>query len=565
MPAVIENKGFDFEKIDIEVTEAAALAYNVAAEVFGDSPVKADGRKQKKICKWLFKSYIGEDGLPQKDFFSKFENDSELLEFMSECAKYTAERDALKSSNFEASVNEFSEDVRNAFLQLYTTFGSCDFTAEPNGEIILTFDDGGCYTRKLYLHRTVTDSDLKIDILYFSDAEILKQDKKYCLICEAGNSEADEQFKINIFFENATTQTQIYRADRNAFVLSPWNTLICIATDILSKKELADECFNAYERELLPLAEELSALNMFSTAERENGQSFSLLKEYFNKHNLRHLIPMLDKISKNFSNAYVWQILSARLQENLNKKECEPLWRELYGLISKSQNGYSDRMDLCDRDRLYKMRYEAEKKLRDLGYEGEYPSFVKKGTVKGIRLTESYGQAYFVGLGQRVEYRIYCDESAIYGEPELQLVCGALFGKTGNTDTDIYSCCFNSKGKSRFETVYVTPDYDLSLYTRIAAKKAECMSLDKAERKALGEGRLSLVYCLLTLIFTGGLFAAAMTAGMLLISCAVTAAVLGIGEIPNMISAMPWRFCFLFCFFGFGGSMAVIEFLEKRK
>ncbi len=560
----------DITKLDIYDIELFDLANTVAEQVFGIEPIKASPKKQKKIRKWVNKTYIDLEELPKKVlcFVDKSKSDFEFIEFMAECSKYIKEKGTLKRQRFDKVSEDFSEDVKKAFLDLFETIEDCENIEKQKNKIIFTLDESDSHTRKLVLYTSAENALSKFDMLQFRDAQIFKEESGYKLICEAANFEEETIFPIGIFFDNATVEVNIYRADNTEFGLTPWNTLVSIATEILSKKELGDKYFNEQEKELMPLIKEISGLSLFSRLLDDEPQSFEILKQYINKHNVCHLIPLLDKVKEHFTKITSRQMLLARLDNKLNDKKCEPLWRELYGLIAETQKGYPDKILSYNQKKLNKIRLQIEQSFHNLGYEGKYPTFNKKGALKGIRLEESYTQTYFVGLEKNVEYIIHCTESINNGELGIQFLCGTALLKKNEAVTDIYSCCFNAKGRRLYKTVYFSPDSEANLldrYAKIAAKKAECIKLNKYERELFGNDFIPWANFLTVLFFAGGLFAALMTVAMILFVCVMTIIEEGFSAVPETIGMMPWWLCFLFCFFGFGIPMAIVETKAKRK
>ena len=153
-------------------------------------------------------------------------------------------------------------------------------------------------------------------------------------------------------------------------------------------------------------------------------------------------------------------------------------------------------------------------------------------------------------------------------ELQIQFICGTALLKRNEAITDIYSCCFDAKGRRLYKTVYFSPDSEANLlerYAKIAAKKAECIKLNKYERELFGNDFILWENFLTVLFFAGGLFAALMTVAMILFVCVMTIIEEGFSAVPEAIGMMPWRLCFFVCFFGFGIPMAIVETKAKRK
>lgn len=565
----------DITKIDLNHIELFALAYSVAEQVFSVEPIKANPKKQTKIRKWVNKTYIDGDDFPEEvlSFIDDSKSDSEFIEFMAECSEYINERETRKKQLFEKATTDFSEDVKKAFVHLFETTGCCDSVKTQANKIVFNLDETDSYKRTLILHTSTENRIENFDLLGFTEAQILKEENGYKLICIAENFEQETSTPISIFFDHATVEVNIYRADRTEFGITPWDTLSSVACDILSKKNLGDEYFNQKERELMPLIKEISGLSPWPRLLDEEPPGFEILKQYIRKYNLLKLIPLLDKAAAEYTNLSSKQMYLQYLINKLNETDCEALWRELYELIGATQEGYSDKILSYNKTDISNIRLRTEKNFHDLGYEGEYPTFRKKGAIKGIKLEESYNQTYFVGAEKNAEHIIHCTESVYRDELQIQFLCGTALLKKNESLTDVYSCCFNAKGKKLFKSIHLfeedEPDIDffnlLDQYTQIAAKRAECTKLSKKEKELLGNAPVSWQYFVFMFIFTGGLFAVLMTAAAFLILCSVDAILFGFSDIPDMISQMPWWLFFLISFVGFGGAMAIVDVKAKTK
>ena len=323
-------------KIDLNYIELFSLAYSVSKQVFEVDPIKTTPRWQKKIRKWVTKTYIKDNDLPKKvlNFVDDSKSDIEFIEFMYECFKYIEQHGTLKKQLFEKVSKDFSEDVKKAFLHLFETVGCYEDIEKHEDKIILPLDETFSYKRKLILHTSKENTIDKYDLFCFDNAQISKEENGYKLICEAENFEEEITVPIAIFFDRATTQIDLYRADRRDFNDNPWEDLTLMASNILEKSYLGDEFFNQKEQELMPLLKELRALSAWAPLYGEERPIFENLKQYIKKHNFMHLIPLVAKIVAWPKNEPVPPMILARLKNKLNEAACEPLWRELYELVA---------------------------------------------------------------------------------------------------------------------------------------------------------------------------------------------------------------------------------------
>ena len=295
---------------------------------------------------------------------------------------------------------------------------------EKEDKIIFTLDETDSYKRKLILHTSKENFIDNFDLIGFSDAQIVKEENCYKLICVAENYETETSVPIGIFFDQATTEIDVYRADRRDFNDNPWESLAFMASDILEKDYLGAKFFNQKEQDLMPLLKELRALSVWAPLYDEETPDFEILKQYLQKHNAIHLVPLIDKAGKREKGKLVNPLLFSRLTSKLNETSCESLWRELYELVVETQEGYIDKILSYNQTKLNKIRLQIEKKFHNLGYEGRYPTFSKKGAIKGIRLEESYNQSYFVGAEKNVEHIIECEAVCSVQDGHILPLCG---------------------------------------------------------------------------------------------------------------------------------------------
>lgn len=558
----------DISILDLNDIELFHLAYIVSKDVFTCDPKEASPRTQKRIRKWVNQIYVADKPLPQTvmNFIDDSKSDGEFIAFMAACADYMEVHIAEEKQLFEEVTANFTADVKKAFLHLFAAKVFDDDFELSENKLTFSLDSCGSYSRRLILHTSQDDMLKKVYFFDFSDAQILKDEDGYQLICTADKADEGDSVPISIHFDGATTEINLYRADRRSFCDTPWETLACIASEILDKEYLGSEYLNEKEQALIPLLRELRALSLWAPI-TEEVPSFELLKQYIRKHNLPRLIPLLEKYAVKKKGHSIRPLLFSNLSNKFNAAACEGLWRELYALVADTQDGYADAADAYSKRKRNRYKREIEESFHNLGYEGSYPTFCKKGSVKGFRTEESYGQSYFIGREKNVTFIVHCQEHMDGDVLNIQFLCGTALLKRNEAIEDIYSCTFGKNGRRLFKLFSWSPESagTPAQYAAIAAKRAECTKLSKDERKMLDCGMSFWSYFFFTCIFAGGLFATLMTAAAFLILCLVTAIEVGLGGIPEMLREMPWLFIFIFCFFGFGVSMAIIDTKAKMK
>lgn len=559
----------DIINLPIKSKEALAMAYQAARIVFEVEPAQAPERQQKKIRKWIETTY-DYDTVLMNALDSLTENgnrDGDFFAILAQCAQAIQQRDEKNKQEREIVIQDFPENVQKAITHLFDRYDYFDRVQIQKGRIAFLLEEAVCYVRTLILETEIQPSVTEWDYLHLQGAQILKTDNGYMLTCQAMCIDEDATLPITISFHNATVETELFRADRRLFFNTPWETLSLISSDILEKAYLGDGYFNPKELALLPLLEELREFCR-TPLDQTQMPTFAVLKPYFAKYGLKKQILLLEKLAFAHNDPGKKRRIRNRLYDQMNMADCESLWRELYGLIVDSQEGYADPVDAYSKRRRNYARSVVQKKLQELGYEGEYPTFRKKGTMKGIHLEENYDQTYFVGMEKNVEYLIHCTETALDDELQIHFLCTTALLKEGEQVADAYSCCFNAKGRRLFKHIYYVGAGDYRLleqYASMADKKARCTKLTKEEKTLLGNPSASPLEMILLFLFAGGGFTLLMMGVMFLICCLATGLIVGFHSVPEMIGHMPWGKLSLFCFVGFGGTMAIVEAKAKKK
>ena len=559
----------DISKVDLNYIELFALAYSIAEDIFGVEPVKANTKKQRQIRKWVKKTYINQNDLPQKvlGFVGDSKSDEEVIEFLAECSRCIEEKGTWKHQLLEKVTVDFTQDVKNAFEYLFETLEFCESIEVQANKVIISLDEMDSYKRRLVLHTSKENSVSKYEWFDFSEAQILKDGEGYKLICIASDFEEDISLPITIWFDRATTEIDIYSADEQHFYGTPWEYLELMAHSIVSKGQLGDEYFNIKERGLMPLLKELRSLSNLGFFHMKEQHDFENLKNYIKRHELNHLLPLLGKVIEQKRSGKDGVLRMNFLNNRLNESICEGLWRELYQLVKETQEGYVKKSDSYNPTKLCALKMKIEEGFHKLGYMGKYPTFRKNGAMKGFRLEYNYNMSYFVGVEKNVDYVVHCREVLDEDTLAIQFLCGTAFLKKDETIEDIYSCCFNKKGRRLFKEFLwdVKETEILDEMIIVAAKKAECTKLSKREKVLSGGKHVSVGEFISTFVVMGGLFAILMTIAEMLILCVMTIIFDGFSGVKDMIVEMPWGILFAIGFVGFGGAMAIIEAKAQEK
>ncbi len=566
----------DISKIDIEYVELFDLCYTIALDVFNTEPISASPKMKKKIRKWFDKSYIVGGDYPDNvmEFIGKNVSDEKLFEFLSACHHQIEINDIKEKQLFDNYTSEFNEDVKTALWDLFENdYSFCHIKKEDKNAII-DLEFGSSYDRTLILKNASGIPEGNYDFISFKKNALIKQGNEYRLTGVAENYD-DSSTPFEICFTDAKIHITLFRADEQILCDTPWLHLQSVAGDILDKCFLGNY-LNESEKELLPLIAEISKLSYWTRIPEEyESADFSQLKSYIAKFGYTELLPLVENLEKEFFNDKKKDKAINKLVSKLNTQKYEPLWRELYNLIVKTQENYpSKEVYYFSTESLNETRKNIQNLMEHYGYSGKYPDFIKKGSTDKIHLAESYNTTYFVGHEKNVIYHIHCTEEYFNEHLMIQFVCGTELLRKGESPGDIYSCLFNAKGRRFFKTLSYESGYinekgeedtdDLEKRVQIAVKKAELKKLTKEERKEIGDVNIKLIF-FFVFILMGGLFSIFMTVGLMLFGIILCLVEGQAQAIHSLFTEIPWWGLFLLSWILFGGTMGIITVLAKRK
>lgn len=483
-----------------------------------------------------------------------------------------------KEEKFETDFALVGEGAKSAFKKLL----KLDFWPEikiVGSDVQIVTDDTPAFTRLLTLKNADAIPTRREGYCCQNLGMVqIKEQNRFCFYGELVDPVEETAYPFALTFENAELEINIYNSCNNmTFWEDPWDFLRTISFAIGMKADLPGDYCNVKEKELLPLIHEIVALEYWMELPYQEYFSFCELRKLTHKYGYRKAEKLLGKLEKVKPIDNMYLKTSEKLIAILCKKQCEPLWREIYNRITESQVGYADKIDsLCDKELLTQVRKDIQVLMEANGYIGTYPDYVKNGAMKGIHLEHSYNMTYFVGMERRVEYHIHCYESfEENGYLTIQFLCGTALLKKDEPKTDVYDCLFNAKGRRLFHTIhhYIpiqteenAEEDNLELSVAIAVKKAECIKLNKEEQKEYyGKVLPGWKMFISFFLIAGGMFGIAMTLAMMIICILITSAFGLFSHIPEMLAEMPWGAMFAICWIGFGGAMGIIETLARRK
>lgn len=569
----------DITKIDNNDLEFICLWYTVAKDVFGVEPCAASTKTKKKIRKWIYKTYIVGADYSQEvmNYVAKEVSDKEFFDFLKVCYDQIQLYGTNKKQIFDKNSADLAEDVKNAIWALLNTDAYCARPQQEGTQVQFVIDNCEAFDRTLILLEATDVPQGDYDCLSFENGSLLKEGDEYKLVGETIDYGQDACIPFVIRFTNAKVHIRLYKATET-FNGTPWLQLESICSAILDKYFLSGECFNDYEKEILPLLVEISKLTYWARIpEQYKDMGFSCLISYMTELGYTELIPLIEEIEKgNFSNGKKQRKID-KLMTKLNNQKYEPLWRKIFDIVVKSQENYPAKVSMyCSRELLNEIRDNIQRYFESQGYLGEYPDFVKKGTIQGIHLAESYDKSYFVGAEKNVVYHIHCVEEYFNEHLMINFICGTEILRKDERMGDAFACLFDAKGRHLYQVVSYESGYinkngkeetdDLELRTQIAVKRAELKKLTKEEREAvqdLGISKLLLLF--FVFVFMGGFFALFMTMGFMLMEV-LLCLIFGMPrEISVLFAETPWWMLFASVWVLFGGAMGIITILAKRK
>ncbi len=457
---------------------------------------------------------------------------------------------------------QLEASVGDAFIELLQ---SLDYPhiEQTDSRVEITIESTAAYKRTLILEgiskfQTQSEyADIETQDLSYIEAE---QCYSYNGRCVEWNDGESPEFDIR--FKAVRVEVQVYNCTAGTFFTTePWSMLSFCCCSLVAKAELGKEYINESEKELLPVMRELDQFYRYNVVCR-----FPILISIAERYGYDEVAKAFRLLDGKRAHGKEYNKLEPLAKNFLSKEKYSPMWRELWDKVCESQKGYPNEVELCvDAGKLSKARAEITKRLREHGYGGEYPYFTKIAPIKGLRLAESYGLTYTVGFKKRVKFSVYCREQGHPDSVSFMFVTGTDLRKTHGED--IYSCMFNTKGKTLSNSI-ACPDSKGELLKKridIAVKKAELRSLTK-EEQLWCDNAAKPFNAFSFFMIIGGLFAVFFTLAMMGFACIDAAITSGKDAIPELFdSPTPWVVMFVLSWIGFGLPMTVLKARAKKK
>ncbi len=545
------------------------------------TPEEASEYKQRQMRRWLTKKYKKAlNSLPAelRVHFADTVSDREVFLFMKACMERLFVLLDGEKQRFYETAAALSDDTRAALWKLAQGTNWPTVLRHGN-DLEIVVDGTEAYRRRLFLKDVDGIPEGEEEERFAAIELTLSCDgDRYCLTGEVFDAMTDDYRGYSFTFADAETVTEVYDAINSICLWDhPWNFLITAASGIVAKAYLPGSHCNDQELMLLPLLTEIAALDDWDELPDDFPFTFPTLKALAAKHGCDTLVPLFDALGQKAPDSAEYTGQVQKIITALCDQSVEPLWREVFDEICASQAVYPDKAEeCCPSPVLIATREAIQAQMARLGFSGEYPNFVKEGPLQGVHLEDSYDTPYVLGPKARMVSRIHCIETVVDRELTVQFLCGTALLNDSEETKDIYSCLFNAGGRrlfhhTEYSTLLYEPDFEytpqeLGLCVSVAAKKAQLQRLTKDEQHTYsGMREASLRTFLMFLIVVGGVFGLAMTAIFMLLAVLLTFLVGGKAAIAPMLESVPWGYVLLFCWVAYGGTMATITTLAKRK
>ncbi len=494
----------DIRNLDFDTVDYLANMYMMSyidIELYDRYSEKSLQKQKKRILKFV-KDTISEFPQEVQYYFEKSTPAKELFELIYNCHKESLKEAERRKTEFFENNKGLSQDVLKALWDL------SDFSLENfkfvNGTLRIVVEDTPCLKRILVLETDDVvppynpESSYAVSGLqYINDGYQLKLTQWIYDDCSEDSVEKD----FFIGFKNANVEIECYRNVPFVYAITPWDLLMTYSNWLCEKHKSAPDYCNAKELELLPLAKELGTLSMLVGADNESLE-YPLLTAYATKMGFSELGELLEKAlekvnEKRLKNKF-WFGVNSWLRVKMADAKYETLWRDLFQKFQDSQSEYPLKTDaVCDPQLINGIRKDIENQMHTKGYSGAYPNFEKTSDISLRTITKLDAQDETLIGEKNVKHYVCCVETCDGDGINIVFYSG-LDATKGRVCPDIYACMFNGKGRMFKTSEYsqffendadiysFIPSQSLDVAVSIAVKKAEGLSLNKAERKQFG-------------------------------------------------------------------------------
>lgn len=317
---------------------------------------------------------------------------------------------------------------------------------------------------KLYLNDIIVEEET-VELCY-DTINLVEENGSYIL--EITNYITNEFYKIK--FNNISVLLKAYSAESDylfwLFVNTPWDYVISLANSINAHFTYC--VANEKEKRIFGLVKHLTGEHL-TTLDSVPAELYDLIK----KHNLQNVIKPPYDLTKPY----------------LCKKKFELFWRDIFNLISDSQNELPSYFEeTVSKEAFEKHKQLITEQMNDLGYEGTYPDYYKKDSLVKPTLFKTYNLSHVVAYEKFVEHHVHCYAFKNDDVIHTAFFVGTIFNKKASDRSDIYSTMFDCNGRAVFSILSTINagamnENTYEIWTRNAVKAAvKKANLKKADK-----------------------------------------------------------------------------------
>ena len=333
----------DFSNIDISYIDTFGRSYDCATEIFNTEPITATPKLQKRIRRWITKTYMRDEKFPEYMllYIGKNVSDSDFILFTKTCYDYMSSC----ALNVNKTLTRFREDFSEDVIETLKYLSERDFVVGPvisdENCIYVDIDCNISYIRTLVFEKATGLPDSTYDLISFSPEQLQVKNDMYCIPGTVINFDDDAEMPFEIYFTNTKVSVNCFNAAEHYLSYSPWKRLQLISQEIIYKCFLPGNYLNDSEKKLLPLLTEICKLYYFSYIPDEfSDTGLSYLKSLINKHGYTKLLPYVNRLEKKLPDSKQKNSYAEKLEKQLNKEAYAPLFNEIYNMIVESQSEY---------------------------------------------------------------------------------------------------------------------------------------------------------------------------------------------------------------------------------
>ena len=396
--------------------------------------------------------------------------------------------------------------------------------SRSGGDIVVRQREENCFAYDLTLKncKGLPDNAVGQSLLI---GKLRRDGDGYVLTGDLDDLDADDMVPVELRFTGLEISAWAIRPNLRLWQKDPWQALGLLCSGIVRKAEILPHLLHDGERELLPLMNELCAINWCIASKTKH---FVELRRILPRELHRHL----DRIERGSGKWERRRRHCDALVKKLNSSRYEHVWRDLWAHVAQTQMAYPDQSE-----RSPELERSITAELHRMGYAGTFPDFTRRGTIARSRFVGRH----LVTRGAEAAFHIRVQVYSLDDRLNLNCLCGTELLEAGAEPGDIERCAFRDGGLRflRFANAWNVAPEDIGPRLSLAAKRAELAPLSREERRM--EGGLSnwRVFWLIFLIF-GGCFSVLYTLGMALVSALEAAVFAGLDEVWKNLSAYPW-------------------------